>query len=120
MSHPLIDDLRQAAQRIRQSEAEARAAMDQGDEARYRELYAEKADILLDLPELFAPHMAELPDDLALRVSEEVEGFAHRAGQARRLNSIFYMYALLYPADYKEGDPNDLERFIAGIEAELG
>lgn len=119
MSHPLIDDLGHVARRIRQAEAEARAAIDGGDEGRYRELYAEKADILLSLPELVAPHMADLPDDIALRVSDEAESLAHRAGQALRLNSIFYMYALLYPADYREGEPNDLERFIAQIEAEL-
>lgn len=120
MSHPLADDLRRAARRIRQAEAEARAAIDGGDEARYRELYAEKVDILLSLPDIVAQHVATLPDEAAERALDEAEGFARRAGQARRMNSIFYMYALLYPEDYTEGEPNDLERFIGRIETKLG
>jgi len=119
MSHPIIDDLHQAAQRIRQAEAEARTAIGGGDEACYRQLYAEKVDILLGLPERVASHVATLPDELAMHAVDEAEGFARRAGMARRLNSIFFMYALLYPDDYKDGEPNDLERFIAELEADL-
>ncbi len=120
MSRQLLDELRQAARRIRQVESEARAAIDGGDEARYRRLYAEKVDILLDLPDLAEPHLADLPEPLAEQAADEVEGFAVRAGRAKSLNSIFYMYALLYPDDYSEGDPNDLERFIDRLESRIG
>lgn len=117
MSRQLLDDLRQAAGRIRQVEAEARTAAEGGDEARYRQLYTEKVDILLGLPDLVEPHLATLPESLAERLADEAKGFATRAGRARALNSIFYMYALLYPDDYREGDPNDLERFIDRLES---
>ncbi|EGJ49978.1 hypothetical protein [Desulfocurvibacter africanus] len=119
MSRQLLDDLRQAAERIRQVESEARTAIDGGDEARYRQLYAEKVNILLGLPDLVEPQLADLPEPLADRLAHEVEGFAARAGSAKSLNSIFYMYALLYPDDYREGDPNDLERFIDRLESRI-
>lgn len=120
MSRQLLDDLRQAAGRIRRIETEARAAIEGGDEARYRQLYAEKVDILLGLPDLMEPHLAGLPEPLAEQLADEAEGFAVRAGRAKSLNSIFYMYALLYPDDYRDGDPNDLERFIDRLESRLG
>ena len=41
-----------------------------------------------------------------------LNSFAVRAAQAWELSSIFYMSALLYPEDYREGDLNDLELFI--------
>ena len=31
---------------------------------------------------------------------------------------IFYMVALLYPENHRQGEPNDLERFSAGLEGE--
>ena len=116
----LLQSLRGTAKGIRTLEADARAALDQGDENTYRANYHEKVFALQDLPELVEPHLKHLPDPLAHKVRTRAQGFATRAQQAESVGSIFFMYALLYPDDYQEGQPNDLEAWIEDLEQELG
>lgn len=109
----LIATLEGTATSIRRIEEQARQALHgEGDETTYRELMREKAEVLQNLPLALAPILDQLPSKLHDRVSDRVEQFAHSASMALNLNSVFFMYALLYPEDYREGDPNDLERFI--------
>jgi hypothetical protein len=117
----LLASLREAAATIRSLEAAAAEAMyERGDEAGYRQHYQEKCELLMDMPERVAPFLTGLEPDLARKIGAEAESYARRAGQALDMDSIFYMYALLYPDDYQDGQPNDLERFIDGVAARLG
>jgi hypothetical protein len=107
--------VREAARAVRETEAKAQAALHgQNDPATHRALMVAKCEILMELPAKVAPHLTGTGGE-ALRLQTGLDGFARRAGQALELESIFYMSALLYPEDYKDGDPNDLERFVAGF-----
>ena len=120
MNEPLaqvISALQERAREIRSLEAEAQKALyERGDEASYRRKLAAKTDLLSQLPTALAPLLAELPEGERERIAERLDRFAASAGRARALESVFYMAALLYPADYREGEPNDLENWLKQLE----
>jgi hypothetical protein len=105
--------LRTAGEAVRDIEKRAHDALhDRGDETGYRKLMREKCQILMDLPQagqaLLAGAKGAVCDDLRA----ELASFAARAGKAVQIGSVFYMAALLYPDDYKDGDQNDLEEAV--------
>lgn len=115
---PAFDAARQAAERVRELEARAGEALHaKGDAAGHRELMIEKCQTLADLPEIVEPLLGKSPGPAAEEFLAGLAEFARRAGQALDLGSIFYMSALLYPEEYAQGDPNDLERFVDGFRA---
>ena len=118
MSAPgeLIQALQEAAARIRELEAEAgRVVQVPGGRERHRELLVEKCRILRELPDLAAPFVRGMEEKAGKDLSRALKGFARRASQALSVDSVFYMYALLYPDTYQEGEPNDLEVFLASL-----
>jgi hypothetical protein len=115
-SDAFVKLLETAARRIRQLEADARAALYEAkDEAAYRALLAEKCDLLMELPGQAAELLDRMDDSGPLRA--RLKSFARRAGQATDLDSVFYKAALLYPDDYKDGDPNELEIWLRELSA---
>lgn len=112
------DKVRDAARRIRDLEAAAsRALEDAGDTAAHRAGLTQKCLALEALPGEVAASMAGTTTDGAAAFAAGLEDFARRAGMALSLESIFFMGALLYPEDYRDGDANDLERFLDRFEA---
>ncbi|MEL7640709.1 MAG: hypothetical protein AAGU21_13785 [Solidesulfovibrio sp.] len=108
----------QAARDVRRLEAEAaRALHGDGDTAAHRAKLTQKCLVLEALPEEAGPALAASGADGAAAFAAGLEDFARRAGLALSLESIFFMGALLYPEDYKAGEPNDLERFLDRFEA---
>ena len=106
--------LRTAGEHIRDIEKRASATLhDQGDETGYRRLMREKCDILMGLPAAGQALLAGATGAACDELRAELASFAARAGQAVKIGSVFYMAALLYPDDYKPGDPNDLEETVA-------
>lgn len=105
---------------LRHLEAEAKSTLLQnGDEERYRQLMQQKALFLSALIDEAAELLQALPADKRQRVNDRFGSFHRNAENALGLNSVFYMSALLYPDDHKEGAPNDLELFakeVAGWE----
>lgn len=115
----LINGLEQIAVKIRALEADARAALfDRNDEPAYRRDLKEKTLLLMELPERMKPCLDDLDGPLRRKIEAGLKDFARRASQANSISSVFYMAALLYPDDYREGDPNDLEKFIKGLRNE--
>jgi hypothetical protein len=113
-----LDMARDAARRIRAIEAEAsRALHEAGDTDAHRAGLTQKCLVLEALPEQAAELMTGAAADDAAAFVAGLEDFARRAGMALSLESIFFMGALLYPEDYRDGDPNDLERFLDRFEA---
>ena len=108
-----------AARRVRELEAAAsRALHEQGDTAAHRAELTQKCLVLEALPEEAAGLAGSGGDAEGAAVFVAgLEDFARRAGMALSLESIFFMGALLYPEDYQDGDPNDLERFLGRFEA---
>jgi len=105
--------VRDAAGRIRELEAEAaRLLHEEGDQAGHRKLMTEKCLVLEALPEEAEEALVGSAAEGADALLAGLEDFARRAGMALQLESIFFMGALLYPDDYQDGDPNDLERFL--------
>lgn len=109
-----------AARRIRELEASAsRALHEAGDTATHRAELTQKCLVLEALSEDVADLLADGPDSPSGDVAAFVAGledFSKRAAMALSLESIFFMGALLYPDDYHDGEPNDLERFLDWFE----
>jgi hypothetical protein len=105
--------VRDAAGRIRELEAAAgRLLHEAGDTVGHRRLLTEKCLLLVSLPEEVDEALADSDAGGTAAFASGLEDFARRAGLALQLESIFFMGALLYPDDYQDGDPNDLERFL--------
>lgn len=107
-----------AARDVRRLEAEAAVALhENGDAAGHRAKLTEKCLVLEALSEAAEAALAGSTADGVTAFASGLEDFARRAGMALSLESIFFMGALLYPEDYQEGAPNDLERFLDRFEA---
>ena len=108
-----VSALQGAAESIRRIEEEAREALyGKDDPGSYRQKLQEKTMLLMELPELVGPFCDGMAEDIRAEIETRLNSFARNATQAWELSSLFYMSALLYPEDYREGDPNDLESFI--------
>lgn len=83
----------------------------------YRELMLDRAKHIAALDADASPLLAPLPEDIREEISLALLRFATGARTALRLNSVFYMSALLYPDDHREGDPDNLGLLLAGLEA---
>jgi len=109
--------LEERAREVRRVEGQARHELEQKNTQGYRDGMRRKAELLADLPKASVPLVSGLPEDAAQAIQEGLWRFARNAGNALSLDSVFYMSALLYPEDYREGEPNDLERFLEELRA---
>lgn len=112
VSKELMTILTAAAKEINNHEVTARACLyENNDRQGYHDQLRQKAIVLSELAK-----KVELCEDLPPRVKtlaqEKVGSFSFEADRALRLDSVFYMAVLLYPEEYQEGSPNELEDFI--------
>ena len=107
--------LKARAEEIRRIEGEALAALADGNSQSYREGMRHKAEVLAALPKDALPCLTGLASAQQDIILQGLWRFASNAGNALALDSVFYMSALLYPEDYREGQANDLEAFIASL-----
>lgn len=114
-----VEFLEEACATVRDMEAKAAACIDAGDTPGYVRIMREKATFLAGLAEAGEGVAAELHSDSALQLLQRLQRFSASAGQALRLDSTFYMSALLFPEDYKPGQANDLEMFTAEVRRRL-
>ncbi|CAK7032128.1 MAG: hypothetical protein DELT_02835 [Desulfovibrio sp.] len=113
---PFVHWLSERRDFLRNLEKEAvRVLQEDKNPDKYRSLMCQKAQFLEALPEEAEKHMAGIPEATAGMIEKRLGRFSHNASQALELDSVFYMYALLYPDDHKEGEPNDLDRFVAEL-----
>jgi len=111
-----LEMVRETAREIRRLEADALDALHgKGDTAAHRADLVEKCELLADLPERVEP-LLKGGDPGAQKLRKGLQDFARRANMALDLESVFFMGALLYPDDYQDGEPNDLERFVMRFE----
>ncbi|GAB7079062.1 hypothetical protein [Megalodesulfovibrio paquesii] len=109
--------LRQTATQVRTLESQARAALDNGyDTAAHAAALDAKCAALIDLPQTITPLLQDIPKQYAEMINDQVRSMAMRAKQARSVQSVFYKASLLYPDDYQDGQPNELELFIDQLE----
>jgi hypothetical protein len=89
-----------------------RVLQDDKNPDKYRALMCQKAQFLEDLPEEAEKHMCGIPDETSLLIAKRLGRFSRSASQTLELDSIFYMYALLYPEDHREGTPTILTNLL--------
>ncbi|WP_308620730.1 hypothetical protein [uncultured Desulfovibrio sp.] len=102
---------------IMATEREALALMDAGDIPGYTAKMHARAESLAALAKDAAPRLAALPEPLRGRLAGALKRFSQSAAMALRLDSVFYMSALLYPDEHKPGEPDNLALFISQLEA---
>jgi hypothetical protein len=108
--------LADTAARIRELERQAEELLHaQGDPEASAANLRRKAELLRDLPDELDGLLDGLDPQTRDRVERKAENLCARASAALGQGSVFWMRNLLYPEDYREGEPNELERFIAGL-----
>ena len=110
--HVFLSWLEERARDVRRIEGQALHELERKDIEAYRDGMRRKATLLASLPKASVPLLDGLPTDAAHAIQEGLWRFARNAGNALSLDSVFYMSALLYPEDYREGQANDLEIFL--------
>jgi hypothetical protein len=112
----VLDMLRETARNIRRLEEEGLEALHvRGDKDTHRFNMMEKCELLADLFDHAEPYLKG-DDPVTERLRAGLKDFSRRANMALDLQSIFFMSALLYPDEYQDGQPNDLERFLLRFE----
>ena len=109
--------LEERARDVRRIEKQALLELERKNTQGYRDEMRRKAELLAGLPRASIPLTGELPEDAGQAIQEGLWRFARNAGNALSLDSVFYMSALLYPEDYREGEANDLELFLEELRA---
>lgn len=99
-------------------EREALQRLETGDIPGHNEKMREKAELLAALSEGAKPLLAPLPGEPRFNLALALERFSGSARTALKLDSVFYMSALLYPDDHKKGEPDNLLLFIERVERE--
>ena len=107
--------LRQRHAQVMQAEAKALQYLDEGDATSHNACMRQKAELLSTMAEDAKPMLEFLPGELRFNLAMALEKFSSSARMALRLNSIFYMGALLYPDDHQPGQPNNLEIWLAEL-----
>ena len=113
------DFLDNACARIAFLEAQAKDAISAENTTEYTRIMQEKASFLAALAEEGKPHIQTLPMPLQAQALQGLQRFSSSAQTALHLDSVFYMSALLFPDDHKEGQPNNLEDFAAHMRQSL-
>lgn len=109
--------LRKRHAKIKDCEARAHKSLyEDKDEKAYREHMVEKTGLIASLDEETAELTAALPEDRREGIETALRRFAKGARNAQRLESVFYMSALLYPDEHKEGEPDNMERLLRELE----
>lgn len=105
--------LEKEAAEIRSIESEAHEALhDRNDDSAYRDLMRSKAMKLASLAEQSRDIVGAAENHGLRPVMERIDRFSQSAAQSLEVGSVFFMSALLYPEEHKEGEPNDLDDFI--------
>lgn len=117
MNKTFAEWLEARCQDVAALEARGKAAAAAGDADAYRDAMRQKAELLADLFRNATPYLDGLAPDLRETVVKQLKRFSAAARHSLSLGSVFYMSALLYRDDHKEGEPNNLEVFRDGIRA---
>ena len=110
--------LRQRHTQVMQAEAQALQYLDANDTPGHNAAMRQKAELLASMADDAKPMLEFLSGELRFNVALALENFSASARTALRLDSIFYMGALLYPDDHRKGEPDNLILCIERMEKE--
>lgn len=116
INEDFINWLRAQHQEIMSCEKQALDCLDAGDKTGYSEYMHEKARKLRDLHRLAMGRLDNIPEDARYEIQDRLSTFSNGAATALSLDSLFYMSALLYRDDHKEGEADNLERMIQELD----
>ena len=108
--------LRNRHAEVMATEAQALARLDAGDTPGHNDLMRRKAELLAAMAEDAKPLLEPLPGETRFNYALALESFSASARMSLRLNSVFYMSALLYPDEHKPGQPDNLTLCIDRME----
>lgn len=111
--------LEAACSTVQDFENNAALCVETGDSTEYVRIMREKATFLSALAENAQSTMTGLPTEVAQEARQRLQRFSTSAGQALRLDSTFYMSALLFADSHQPGQPNDLDIFTAEMRRRL-
>ena len=112
----LVTWLRNRQAEVMAAEAQALARLDAGDTPGHNDLMRRKAELLAAIAEEAKPLLEPLPGETRFNYALALESFSASARMSLRLNSVFYMSALLYPDEHKPGQPDNLTLCIDRME----
>ncbi len=121
-NQPLVDliaYLDEVSAKVKLLEAEGDVALEKEGQRAFQIKLEAKAELLAELGEKAWKLTEKVEGELSNEIARNLEQFSMSASAALRIGSVFFMTALLYPEDHKPGEPNDLERFIAGLKKKL-
>lgn len=108
--------LEERAARVQALEAEGAKALEgPGGQPEFEAVMRRKAELLAALSQDGKPLLAGMSEGQAEPLARKLKVFSAGASNSLRLNSVFYMSALLYPDEHKPGEPNNLELFISEL-----
>lgn len=105
--------LRDRHQTIQRLEQQAQDAIyKDGDEQAYRGKMRARAELIAALDSDAAALVADLPGSIREEAESALNCFARGGRNALRIESVFYMSALLYPDEHKPGEPDNLQLLL--------
>ncbi|MEF2229658.1 MAG: hypothetical protein V3571_01900 [Pseudodesulfovibrio sp.] len=120
--HPLFDlitYLETIAVAVRRLEEEGDVILRERGQDAFTAKMTEKARLLAGLGEKGRPLAEKVGGESGRAIVRRLDQFSASAGASLRIGSVFFMTALLYPADHKAGEPNDLEAYIGTLREKL-
>jgi hypothetical protein len=108
----VITYLEHVAAEVRKIEEQGECVLADQGQASFQNCLRKKAELLNGLSESTSDLVSRLPEDQAEAVGRRMRRFSKIAGMALRLDSVFFMTALLYPEGHQPDEPNDLEVYI--------
>lgn len=115
----LISFLEETNSRVLEIEKEADSALKQDGQLAFQAKLEAKAEILAALGEKAWKKTEAVGGPLGDEIARKLDQFSMSASTSLRIGSVFFMSALLYPEDHKQGEPNDLESFVMELKGKL-
>ena len=108
----ILQWLRKRHQEVMAHEKKAQDLLEMNDVDGYRLEMLAKASLLESMSKDAKEVLADLPGELRFKLGMALERFSNSARMSIKLNSVFFMSALLYRDDHKQGEPDNLALFI--------
>lgn len=107
--------------KINKFERQGREAVAKGNQDSYIGIMKQKARLLASLYVKASPYLDNMDSEEAADYAERgLSVYSYNANKALELNSVFYMSALLFPDEYKQGELHNLEIFRDEMKKKLG
>lgn len=105
--------------RIMNFENDAIKALDNSDNETYLKNIKKKAEALAEIYSNSENYLVNVPANIADITRNTLSNFSGNAKMSLKINSPFFMSALLYPDEHKKGEPDNFAIFIKDLKQEF-